>query len=249
VGDGIFKATPHMQVTYVDGITVAKIGAGSPVLFTGDSVVYQYGPRVEELYVEGRLHHTVYFVVGQSCAPFPGVVKTGFFAKCNDMSSIAAGIIAEKAIGTVVLGGIWQNYIGNNATESATHYASLEREVAGLRAKGRTVYLIMPLPMSEHFDPKQMVHLYFTGFIVNPDISAEVPVATLRAETARQRLTSIAQSTGAHTLDALPDICGTGPACSAFFGADEPKFADSLHLRPMFVRSHVTFLDPILTKD
>jgi len=248
VGDGIFKPTPHMRVTYVDGITVAKIGEGSPILFTGDSVIYHFGPRVEELYIEGRLHHTVYFVVGQSCAPFPGVVKTGFFAKCINMPGIAAQIIAKEAIGTVVLGGGWQNYFGGTATERAIRYASLEREVADLRAKGRTVYLIMPLPESQHFDPKQMVHLSFTGFIVNPTMSAGVPVAGLKVESTRQRLAAIAQSTGAHTLDALPDICGTGPVCSAFFGDDEPKFADPLHLRPVFVRSHITFLDPILTK-
>jgi hypothetical protein len=94
-----------------------------------------------------------------------------------------------------------------------------------------------------------MVHLSFIGFTISPTISAEVPVAELKAESVSQRLAAIAQATGAHTLDALPDICGTGSVCSAFFGDDEPKFSDTLHLRPMFVRSHITFLDPILTTD
>jgi hypothetical protein len=34
--------------------------------------------------------------------------------------------------------------------------------------------------------------------------------------------------------------------CSAFFGAREPKFTDGTHLRPVFVREHLHFLDFLL---
>jgi peptidoglycan/LPS O-acetylase OafA/YrhL len=250
VRDGIFKSTPHMRVSNVDGITVAEIGQGSPILFTGDSVLYQYGPRVEQLYVEGRLHHAVYFVVGPSCAPFPGVVKTGVFANCNNMPSVAARVIAEKAIGTIVIGALWQGYFGGDGTENAALYAKLEVEVAKLRASGHKVYLVMPVPTSQRFDPMQMVSRSLTGFSVNPMIQAGVPVATLKAESASisQSLAGIARRTGSLTLDPLPDVCGTGPVCSAFFADGEPKFADSVHLRPVFVRSHIRFLDPLLIR-
>jgi hypothetical protein len=243
-----------MRVTDMDGITVAEIGQGNPILLTGDSVLFQYAPRVEELYDEGRLSHTVYFVVGPSCAPFPGVVKTGLFKNCNDMPSVTARVIAEHSIETIILGAFWQGYFGGSTTENAALYAKLENEMAEFHATKHAVYLIMPVPASQRFDPIQMVRRSFTGFSVDPDILAGVPVAPLKAATANLslHLASIAQSTGAQTLDPLPDICGAGPICSVFFdngeGNGEPKFSDSEHLRPVFVRSHLTFLDPLLTQ-
>ena len=250
IRDGIFKPTAHMRVTDMDGITVAEIGQGSPILFTGDSVLFQYGPRVEALYDQGRLSHTVYFVVGPSCAPFPGVVKTGLFKNCNNMPSVTARVIAEHSIKTIILGAFWQSYFDGSTTENAALYTKLENEMAGLRASGHAVYLIMPVPAAPRFDPVQMVRRSITGFSVDPDILGGIPVAPLRAANAgiSQALGGIAQRTGAQTLDPLPNICGSGPSCSAFFANGEPKFSDANHLRPVFVRSHITFLDPLLTR-
>ena len=250
IRDGIFKPTAHMRVTEVNGITVAEIGQGSPILFTGDSVLFQYGPRVEELYDQGRLSHTVYFVVGPSCAPFPGVVKTGLFKNCNNMLSVTARVIAEHSIKTIILGAFWQSYFEGSATENATLYAKLENEMAELHTTGHAVYLILPVPTNPRFDPVQMVHRSITGFSIDPDILGGIPVAPLRAANASisQTLGGIAPRTGAQTLDPLPDICGSGPSCSAFFANGEPKYADANHLRPVFVCSHIIFLDPLLAR-
>ena len=60
------------------------------------------------------------------------------------------------------------------------------------------------------------------------------------------KLRTVAEQTGATLLDPLPDVCGNGEGCSPFFGAGEPKFADGMHLRPIFVREHLRFLDILL---
>jgi hypothetical protein len=60
------------------------------------------------------------------------------------------------------------------------------------------------------------------------------------------KLRAIAERTGAKLLDVFPDICGSGEGCSPLFGAGEPKFADGMHLRPVFVREHLHFLDFLL---
>ncbi len=250
VRDGIFTPTAHMRVTHIDGITIAEIGQGSPILFTGDSVLFQYGPRVEALYDEGRLRHMVEFVVGPSCAPFPGVVKTGAFKDCNDMPEVLAQVIAQKPVSTIVLGAYWPGYFNDSQAANAALYTGLEKEMAGWRAAGHKLYLVMPAPASPRFDPQQMVSRSFTGVKVDPDVLQGVPVAVLEADRAdiSQNLDAIARRTGAKMLDPLPDVCGTGPICSAFFADGEPKFADTLHLRPVFVRAHITMLDPLLTR-
>ena len=88
-----------------------------------------------------------------------------------------------------------------------------------------------------------------TGFRVDLNSENPVPVTELRALHARNDadLRAVADRTGARLLDVFPDVCGSGETCSAFFGAREPKFTDGAHLRPLFVRHHVHFLDFLLT--
>ena len=80
------------------------------------------------------------------------------------------------------------------------------------------------------------------------DVEEAVPISELKADHANvnAKLRTIGEHTGAMLLDPLPDICGTGDGCSPFFGAGEPKFSDTMHLRPAFVREHLRFLDPLL---
>jgi len=86
------------------------------------------------------------------------------------------------------------------------------------------------------------------GKRVDPNVEKSVPIADLRAVYARHDadLRAVAERTGAKLLDVFPDVCGNGETCSAFFGAREPKFTDGVHLRPVFVREHLHFLDFLL---
>ena len=93
-----------------------------------------------------------------------------------------------------------------------------------------------------------MVTRSLTGFRIAPDVEKAIPTAGLLAvhATADARLRIVGEHTGATLLDPFPDICGSGDGCSAFFGAGEPKFSDNVHLRPIFARERVRFLDPLL---
>jgi hypothetical protein len=93
-----------------------------------------------------------------------------------------------------------------------------------------------------------MVTRDVTGIRVDPNAEKSVPIADLRAVYARHDadLRAVAERTGAKLLDVFPDVCGNGETCSAFFGAREPKFTDGTHLRPVFVREHLHFLDFLL---
>ena len=66
--------------------------------------------------------------------------------------------------------------------------------------------------------------------------------------TSDARLTAVAERTGATLLDPVPDICGDGSHCSPFFGAGDPKFSDAMHLRAVFVRDNIAFLDFLLKR-
>lgn len=264
IGKGVFQPTRSMRVHKVDGIVVARIGSGSgKVLFAGDSVVYQYGARVQTLFDEGRLDKTVYFAVGPSCPPVPGVQRVGFFAMCNHLPAVTASLIARKHIGTIVLGASWAGYrnseIGvrrhgvrlktNTATGVNAFYANLKDEVRHLVRTHHAVYLVLEPITNPRFNPQRMVRRSAFGFTINRNVARGVPVEGLMEQSASidRRLREIAAETGAKVLNPLRDVCGDGPVCSAFFDHGEPKFADGLHLRPEFVAHHVKIFDRILT--
>jgi peptidoglycan/LPS O-acetylase OafA/YrhL len=264
IGDGIFKPTPGMYTRKVDGITVSRIGSGDrAVLFIGDSAIYQYGPRVQQLLNQNRLKETVYFVAGASCAPVPGVVRRDRFSFCNNLSSVAARLIDTRHIGTIVIGASWAGYQNGDISivrdgirremssqaGLAAFYANLEDEVARLMRTHHKVDIVLAPVTDQVFNPQSMIRRSVVGFKVNDNVLGGVPVNALEEanSTTNRRLSMIATATGAETLNPLPDVCGTGPRCSAFFGDGKPKFADHLHLRPEFVAHHIRIFDGILT--
>ena len=104
------------------------------------------------------------------------------------------------------------------------------------------------MPGSPRFNPTQMVTRRVTGFRIDPNFDKPEPIAEMRAifTIVDAKLGAIAERTGATLLDPFPDVCGGGEGCSPLFGAGEPKFSDGQHLRPIFVREHLHFLDPLL---
>jgi peptidoglycan/LPS O-acetylase OafA/YrhL len=269
---GIFKSTSSMRTRKVDGITVSQIGAGGkPVLFTGDSAIYQYGPRVQQLLNEGRLSRTVYFVVGPSCAPVPGVIRgAGAFSDCNNLQSVISSLIMAEHIDTIVVGASWAGYQMSDCraawcdievvrgdsrlkidspTADDAFYANLRDEVGHFLTSNHKVYLVLAPASSEQFNPQNMITRSLIGFKVDRNALMAVPTEALAkaSEAINQRLTAIATVTGANTLNPLPDVCGLGPICSPFFDEGRPKFVDGLHLTPEFVAHHITIFDRILT--
>jgi hypothetical protein len=126
-------------------------------------------------------------------------------------------------------------------------YDNLEDYVRSLQDQGAKVYLVLGVPEHHRFNPGEMVTRSLTGFRIAPDVEKAVPIAELEAiHAVDAKLRTVGEHTGATLLDSLPDICGSGDGCMPFFGAGEPKFSDNMHLRPIFVREHLHFLDPLL---
>jgi hypothetical protein len=262
--DPVFQPTTGMDVSNHDTTLVAHLGQGGRKLaLTGDSMLFQFAPRVQELADEGQLRANTYFVVGGSCAPLQGMIQQGDFAHCANIPGILLDLVRREKIDTIVLGASWAGYGGAtmeierdgkriSLTEPEgrdAFYASLEDYVRLLQSQGAKVNLVLGVPADLfRFDPNHMITRGLTGFKVSPGAGKDVPVAELRAAYAKTdpRLRRIAENTGAILLDAFPDVCGSGDGCSPFFGTAEPKYVDGLHLRPAFVREQVHFLDFLL---
>lgn len=262
--DVIFKPAAGMDVVDHNKTLIAHLGQGErKVALSGDSLLFHYNPRVQQLADEGRLAANVFFVSGASCAPVPGVIQRDNFAHCRDMPGLLSDLVAREKVQTVVLGASWLGYgsegvlVGRGGKKLSmtspegkdAFYANLEDYVRGFQAQGVRVYLVLGVPGHGRFNPHDMVSRTLTSFKIAADVEKDEPVAGLRAihTFADVRLRGIAERTGAGLLDPFPDVCGPGDGCAPFFGAGEPKFSDNMHLRPIFVRQNLHFLDPLLT--
>ena len=233
------------------------------VALAGDSLLFHYGPRVQQLADEGRLRSSTYFVTGPYCAPVPGISQRDEFVDCANVPSNLSELVQHENVQSVVLGAAWTGYAGkkalierdgqrvplNTAEGEEAFYANLEDYVRLLQSLGAKVYLVRGVPGSiPRFDPTHMVTRSVTGFRIDPDFDKPEPVGKMRAIHANvdAKLRAITERTGATLLDLFADVCGSGEDCSPLFGANEPKFTDDKHLRPMFVRDHLHFLDFLL---
>ena len=242
---------------------MAHLGHGErKVALSGDSQLFHYGPRVQQLADEGQLAANTYFVTGPRCPPVPGVIQRDKFARCSNLPGILVDLVRREKVQSVVLGAAWSGYSNggmvieregkrvplNTKEGMDDFYANLEDYVHLLQGEGANVYLVLGVPSHQRFNPGEMVRRNVTGFRIAPDVEKAIPIAELQAinATVDAKLRTIGEHTGATLLDPLPDICGSGDGCLPFFGAGEPKFSDNVHLRPVFVREHLHFLDPLL---
>ena len=261
--DADFKPTKGMEVLDLDWILVTHLGHGErKVALSGDSQLFHYGPRVQQLADEGQLRANTYFVTGPGCAPVPGLIRRDKFARCTNLPGILVDLVQREKVQSVVLGAAWTGYsqegmlieregkrLPLDTKEGMdAFYANLEDYVRLLQGQGAKVYLVLGVPIHHRFNPDEMVTRSLTGFQIAPDVEKAIPIAELQAAqaTVNAKLSAVGEQTGATLLDPFPDICGGDDGCSLFFGAGEPKFSDSVHLSPVFVREHLRFLDPLL---
>jgi hypothetical protein len=178
------------------------------------------------------------------------------------LPGILIDLARREKVQSVILGAAWAAYRNedmlieregrrlplNTREGMDAFYVNLEDYVHLLQGEGAKVYLVLGVPIHHRFNPGEMVTRTLTGFRIAPDVEKAIPTAGLQAVhvTANAKLRTVGQHTGATLLDPFLDICGGGDGCLPFFGAGEPKFFDHAHLRPIFVREHLRFLDPLL---
>ncbi|CAN5193521.1 hypothetical protein BH10PSE11_BH10PSE11_08390 [soil metagenome] len=259
--DVIYQPTKSMEVIDRETILISHLGHGHrKVALAGDSLLQHYGPRVQQLSDEGLLVANTYFVTLPSCAPLPGIVHA---SRCYRLTSILTDLVRSEKIQSVVLGAAWTGYGGEKqfveryGERSPLHtlegkeafYANLEDYVRLLQGEGATVYLVLGVPGPDRrFNPSEMVSRSMTGFQINQNFDKPLLTSELRAIHAGvdAKLQGIAERTGAKLLDPFSDVCDNSESCSPVFGSGDPKFSDGMHLRPVFVKDHLHFLDPLL---
>ena len=192
--DADFKPTKGMEVLDHGWILVAHLGHGErKVALSGDSQLFHYGPRVQQLADDGQLAANTYFVTGPRCPPVPGVTQRDKFAGCANLPGILVDLVRHENVQSVVLGAAWSGYSDegmlieregrrftlNTREGMDAFYDNLEDYVRLLQDQGAKVYLVLGVPEHHRFNPGEMVTRSLTGFRIAPDVEKAVPIAEL----------------------------------------------------------------------
>ena len=217
------------------------------VLFTGDSHMEQYYARVDRLFEEHPdTTKGVFFVTQRSCPPLHEMPGLTLPRNCAELAENALSIADRPDVDTVVIGAAWNRYEVFDSAAANSAFRDLSATITRYKKTGRNVYVILPIPRGDAFDPASLVHrsLVDFGFVVRRQVQRSDVDATLKP--IAMRLQAVANAAGATAIDPVRYVCND-TYCPTLADDGLPIYVDNSHLRPAYVREHMTFLDDLVS--
>jgi peptidoglycan/LPS O-acetylase OafA/YrhL len=258
---------PHLRSLDQSDSPLREQGVNSATaLFLGDSFVEQYYPRVDWLLeTQASSLVSVVFATSGGCPPIPAV-EEAHHQYCKGLLGRAERFAQRPNVTRVVIGANWLGYFvqpdpryqyyieGARGEESLLlgspgadlAFIQLQEMIAHYRNMGKEVYLILQSPNDVALDPRRFIRSRWgpDAFQVRPSVarrdSIVRPSLLLDA-----RLRAVGEAAGAHIIDPIDYLCGS--ECPTITPDGWPVYRDGGHLEPEYVRSHVHFLDSLLT--
>jgi len=239
------------------------IGNGAKrVLFIGDSNMQQYYSRIVKLLSDHPLNsHSATFAVRGYCAPgvadIPGSSEDieRHRAGCGTYLANVLRYANDPSVDTVVIGASWYVYFVADPDQKrfgqpgplrpGTDRAleSLMLTVTELIGRGKRVYIVLQMPVGPRLEPHQMIRQTFLPPSAVVDVhSPELSEITRAIGPINSKLRELAGEAGAKIIDPVASLC-TSTVCPVASAAGDPIYRDRNHLRPSYVRDHVTYLD------
>jgi hypothetical protein len=236
------------------------------VIFIGDSNIQQYYPRAEMLMKEKPNALGLIFVSAGGCPPLPFVKSDSKYNFCESWINNGYAIANQQNVKNVVIAAQWTAYFSKGSTRSYVmkdnkkHYISdmgigyskalkqLKEMITSLKKNKKNVFLVLNIPVGIPFDPVSSLERSFSlNSIVRKNISVNRDTFEKPHVQYFSDLKKVALAAGAIVIDPLDFLCPEpSKVCMTALEDGRPIYKDSSHLRPFFVRDHMTFLDKVM---
>ena len=230
-------------------------GNGLQTLFLGDSNMQQYGSRIAKVLEHhvGDSRGAILLTAG-GVIPINGVTNKNGRSSTDLMSKFQEEISTDSRIDRVVIAARWILYfnkeggyemqgvsLGDQLAQDKV-IDELGTNIRNLLAQHKKVTLILNIPTSYSLDPKIMYPRTFRGSygINKKNFTKEDFLHDNRRLLAE--IAKVAALNGAEVIDPMDYLCTSG-ICIAEDENGVPIRFDEGHLRPGYVRDHVTYLD------
>ena len=224
------------------------------VIFIGDSNMYQYYSRLDELMFEHKSNtRGVVLAARSGCAL--GTLIAEEDPDCKRFLQKAVEYAKSSDVDVVVLGATWFGHF--TAQRDPEHYGEpsplrpgvdqalhrLRKTIADFVNNDKRVYIILQIPIGVSLDPRQLIRrsVLPPGFTVAAPPLIQERIVKL-VEPIDTKLRQVAADAGATVIDPVEFLCD-GNICPIVSSDGEPMYFDANHLRPSYVRRHVSYLD------
>jgi len=230
-------------------------GNGPQTLFVGDSNMQQYGSRIAKV----LQHHVgdsrgAILITAGGVMPVSGITNKNGRSSTDLMSKFQEEISTDSRIDRVVLAARWILYFtkeegyeldGLSMGNQSAHQKAIDelgKNIRSLVAQHKKVTLVLNIPTSYSLHPKNMYPRTFKGTygMNKKNYTKENFLYDNRLLLAE--IAKVAGLNGAEVIDPMDYLCTSGN-CIAEDENGVPIRFDEGHLRPGYVRDHVTYLD------
>jgi peptidoglycan/LPS O-acetylase OafA/YrhL len=230
-------------------------GEGPQTLFLGDSNMEQYEPRIAKLLKDntGNSRGAIFITCG-GIPPIPGY-QVYQRPEGRKLIPVFQEIIKkDMRVDRVVIAACWPVYFKSKNhlntmnripidDPHAAHQAvdSLGKMVSRLVDDGKKVTIVLGAPVGLKLEPRNSISRTFVGMKYTPNMSYSKDEFLEGTKQLFELIRTAASKNGAEVIDPLDYLCKNGICISE--NEDGPIRYNNVHLRPGFVRDHVTYLD------
>lgn len=246
-----------------NGLKYFSEGKKPEVLFMGDSHMEQYYPRIEEFAKANPQKTNGYFFVTKGgCPAIPGLIEPKRHPKCPLILDQALKIGLSTDVKTIVISSAWISYLRKDSDyylekdkdetviPGSKGYLSslqnLKKMIEGFTKIGKKVFLILPSPSGQEFDPRMMLKRSFSEESIEINVRS-LSLINFMSTNGRliKDLQSIATAAGAKVINPIESICIKGSDTCPTTLDGMPVYKDKSHLRPLYVKNYGNFIDRV----
>ncbi len=235
-----------------------RVGEGRrSVVLLGDSNMQFYEGRIVDLIAKDH-NLSATFLAWGGCVPILDVVNP-MNPDCPAIEKATYEYALNSDASTVAIAAQWDGYFvdggyrldGDLLKEHPGYdkaLASFGNSIRSLIEHGKTVFVVLHIPIGDEFDPKSWVTRTLTGITFPPKVAVARSTIPSQYAVVADDLRRMALSAGARIIEPYASLCDD-KACETASSDGQPIYMDANHLRDSYVRQHVRYIDPIFAYD
>jgi peptidoglycan/LPS O-acetylase OafA/YrhL len=260
--DDFHYPSKEMVTFESNGAQFYRLGNGKEtVAFFGDSNMYQYAPRINEIFIKNpHLKKSAVFAALGNLCPIPDVGDSGHLERFSGHKSFRDAFLQysfNENVKEIVISGAWFSYFNgspfyylHNDQQHGLHtQEGLDKALDAFKAmiktwvaRGKKVYLVLPMPSGSGYDVRTMFTRNLLGDWGYTSSGVSMQEWEKTSRRIRGILREVASSTGASVINPDGDLCSNGQ-CRFFAEDGMCMYKDAGHLSTSWVKDNVRFFD------
>jgi len=260
--DDFHYPSKEMSTFKCDGEKFYRLGdAKETVAFFGDSNMYQYAPRINEIFIKNpHLKKSAIFAALGNLCPLPDIGDYGHGERFSGHKSFRDAFLRysfNEDVKEIVISGAWFSYFNGSSfyyLKDGQQYGlytkeGLDKALEAFKnmiktwvLRGKKVYIVLAMPSGTGYDSRTMFTRNLLGNWGYTTSGISLKEWGETSKRINNILREVASSAGASIISPQVDLCFEG-WCRFFAEDGMCMYKDAGHLSTSWVKNNVIFFD------